>query len=221
MDVDDDAAVAAGVAEVVRRNGRLDAIVACAGFAAAGAVEHTDIDEARAEFETNFWGGVRLVQSALSHMRAQGQGRVVLMSSIGGAIGLPFQAFYSSSKFALEGYAESLAHEVRHFGISVTLVQPGNVATDFTANRRMAVRAASDDVYADALKRAIGVMEHDEANGCSADQVAAVVQRVVESRYPPRRVSVGKAGERVGLVAKRLLPFRVFEMAAKSSLGVS
>lgn len=221
VDVDDTESVTAGVAEVVRGHGRLDAIVPAAGFAVAGAVEHTGIDEARAEFETNFWGTARLVQAALPHLRARRGGRIVLMSSIGGAIGLPFQAFYSASKFALEGYAESLAYEVRPFGISVTLVQPGNAATDFTANRRMAARAATDDVYADALKLAIGVMERDEANGCTADHVAAAVQRVVRARRPPRRVSVGKAGERVGLVAKRLLPFSVFEKAAKSSLGVS
>ncbi len=182
MDVDDTESVTAGVAEVVRGHGRLDAIVPAAGFAVAGAVEHTGIDEARAEFETNFWGTARLVQAALPHLRARRGGRIVLMSSIGGAIGLPFQAFYSASKFALEGYAESLAYEVRPFGISVTLVQPGNAATDFTANRRMAARAATDDVYADALKLAIGVMERDEANGCTADHVAAAVQRVVARR---------------------------------------
>ena len=221
VDVDDTEAVTGGVAEVVRQHGRLDAVVASAGYALAGAVEHTGIDEARAEFETNFWGCVRLVQAALPHLRAQRGGRIVLMSSIGGAIGLPFQAFYSASKFALEGYAESLAYEVRPFGIAVTLVEPGNAATDFTANRRMAAKAAADDVYGDALKLAIDVMERDEANGCTADQVAAVVQRVVQARRPPRRASVGKAGERVGLVAKRLLPFSVFEKAAKSSLGVS
>jgi short-subunit dehydrogenase len=153
-------------------------------------------------------------------MRAQGGGRIVLMSSIGGVIGIPFQAFYSAGKFALEGLGEALAYEVAPLGVQVTLVQPGNVKTDFTASRRTAQAAGGDPVYGAALAKAVGLMERDEANGVPAADVAAVVRRVLESRRPPRRVSVGKAGERAGLLAKRLLPFRAFEAAAKTSLGV-
>jgi uncharacterized OsmC-like protein len=104
--------------------------------------------------------------------------------------------------------------------VHVTLVKPGNVKTDFTASRRMAQAAGGDPVYGAALTKAVGLMERDEANGVPAADVAAVVRTVLESRRPPRRVSVGKAGERAGLLAKRLLPFRAFEAAAKSSLGV-
>ena len=149
-----------------------------------------------------------------------GGGRIVLISSIGGAVAIPFQAFYSVSKFALEGLGEALAYEVAPFGIDVTLVEPGNVRTDFTANRKMADAARDDEVYKSALDTAVGVMERDEANGVAPDDVAAVVQKVLDARRPPRRVSVGKAGERIGILAKRVLPFRVFEAAAKSSLGV-
>jgi short-subunit dehydrogenase len=153
-------------------------------------------------------------------MRAQGGGRIVLMSSIGGVIGIPFQAFYSAGKFALEGLGEALAYEVAPLGVQVTLVQPGNVKTDFTASRRTAQAAGGDPVYGAALARAVGLMERDEMNGVPAADVAAVVRRVLESRRPPRRVSVGKASERAGLLAKRLLPFRAFEAAARTSLGV-
>ena len=106
------------------------------------------------------------------------------------------------------------------FGIDVTLVEPGNVRTDFTANRKMARAATEDVTYRTALDAAVGVMERDEANGVSPEDVAAVVQKALDSRRPPRRVSVGKSGERVGILAKRLLPHRVFEAAAKGSLGV-
>lgn len=219
MDVDDDDSVRAGVAGVLAAGGRIDALVAAAGWGLAGAVEHCPIEEAKAQLETNFWGCVRVVQRVLPAMRAQGGGRIVLMSSVGGVIGIPFQAFYSASKFALEGFGEALAYEVAPFGVHVTLVEPGNVRTDFTASRRMA-QAASDPVYDAALTKAVGVMENDEANGVPAADVAAVVRRVLESRRPPRRVSAGKASERVGLLAKRLLPYRAFEAAAKGSLGV-
>jgi NAD(P)-dependent dehydrogenase (short-subunit alcohol dehydrogenase family) len=220
MDVDDDASVRDGVASVIERHGRLDAVVAAAGWGLAGAVEHTAIDEAKAQVETNFWGAVRTVHAVLPQMRTQGGGRIVLVSSIGGVIGIPFQAYYSASKFALEGLAEAMAYEVAPFGIAVTLVEPGNVATDFTDSRRMARDSQSDDAYRAALAKAVGIMERDERNGVSPDDAAVTVQRVLDSRHPPRRVSVGKAGERVGLIAKRLLPYRVFEAAAKGSLGV-
>jgi NAD(P)-dependent dehydrogenase (short-subunit alcohol dehydrogenase family) len=197
MDVDDDDSVRTGVAGMLAGGGRIDALVAC-----------------------NFWGCVRVVQQVLPAIRAQGGGRIVLMSSIGGVIGIPFQAFYSAGKFALEGLGEALAYEVAPLGVQVTLVEPGNVKTDFTASRRTAQAASGDPVYGAAHTKAVGLMERDEANGVPAADVAAVVRRVLESRRPPRRVSVGKAGERAGLLAKRLLPFRAFEAAAKTSLGV-
>jgi NAD(P)-dependent dehydrogenase (short-subunit alcohol dehydrogenase family) len=220
MDVDQDAAVQAGVASIIEREGRIDALVAAAGWGIAGAAELTSIAEAKAQFETNFWGCVRVVQAVLPQMREQRQGRVVLISSIGGVIGIPFQAFYSASKFALEGFAESLAYEVAPFGVQVTLVQPGNIATDFTASRQRAVGGAGDLAYAAAMTKAVTLMERDEAAGAPALSVAVTVQRVLDASRAPRRVSVGKTGERAGLVAKRLLPFRMFEAAAKGSLGV-
>jgi NAD(P)-dependent dehydrogenase (short-subunit alcohol dehydrogenase family) len=220
MDVDQDESVAAGVADVLARHGRVDAVVASAGYGVAGAVEHTNVEEAKAQVETNFWGATRLVQQVLPAMRRQGGGRIVLISSIGGVVALPFQAFYSASKFALEGMGEALAYEVAPFNVTVTMVEPGNVKTDFTANRKMATDSVGDDTYRARLDKAINVMVRDENNGVDATAVAQVVQRVLDRRRPPRRVSVGKSGERVGILAKRLLPFRLFEAAAKGSLGV-
>ena len=126
MDVDDDDSVRAGVAGLLADGGRIDALVACAGWGLAGAVEQCTIAEAKAQLETNFWGCVRVLQQALPAMREQGSGRIVLMSSIGGLIGIPFQAFYSASKFALEGLGEALAYEVAPLGVHVTLVEPGS-----------------------------------------------------------------------------------------------
>jgi NAD(P)-dependent dehydrogenase (short-subunit alcohol dehydrogenase family) len=224
MDVDDDADVARGVDAVLQEHGRLDAVVASAGWGLAGPVETTPMAQAKRQLETNFWGVVRVVQCALPAMRRQGSGRLVLISSIGGLIALPFQAFYSASKFALEGYAEALAYEVAPFGVGVTLVEPGNIKTEFTAARRKVAGGPEGvDPYAAAADKAITLMERDEANGAPPDDVAIVVERVLSARRADRarrRVSVGKVGERVGIPAKRLLPHRVFERAAGSSLGV-
>jgi NAD(P)-dependent dehydrogenase (short-subunit alcohol dehydrogenase family) len=220
MDVDSDDQVTEGVAKVVQEHGGLDAVVACAGWGLAGPVESTPIDQAKEQFETNFWGSVRLVQAALPALRERGTGRIVLVGSLGGLIALPFQAFYSASKYAIEGYAEALAYEVAPFGIHVTVVEPGNIKTDFTAGRRRIPAAAGTDPYAAATEKAISVMERDERDGASPLVVVRVVQKVLRARKPPRRVSAGKAGERIGVIAKRVLPHRVFEAAAKGALGV-
>ena len=219
MDVDDDESVRVGVAGMLAQRGRIDALVAAAGWGLAGAAEQCTVAEAKAQLETNFWGCVRVVQQVLPSMRANGGGRIVLVRSIGGLIAIPFQAFYTASKFALEGFGEALACEVAPFGVQVTLVEPGNISTDFTASRRPAA-AGNGPLYGAAFAKALGVMERDEANGAPAATVATAVRRVLESPRPPRRVSAGKPAERAGLLAKRLLPFRVFQAGARGALGV-
>lgn len=220
MDVDDDVQVSRGVESVIAHSGHVDAVVACAGWGLAGPVENTPISSAKDQLETNFFGAARLVQAALPSMRAQGAGRIVLVSSLGGLIGLPFQAFYSASKFALEGYGEALAYEVEPFGIHVTLVEPGNFKTEFTAKRRDVSQPNGDDPYASAAAKAIAVMERDETNGAAPESVAKLVEHVLNAKRPPRRVSAGKMDERIGVIGKRLLPHRLFEKAARGSLGV-
>jgi NAD(P)-dependent dehydrogenase (short-subunit alcohol dehydrogenase family) len=219
MDVDSDESVAQAFGRIDAEHGELSAVLACAGWGLAGAAEQTPIADAMAQFNTNFWGAVRVVNAALPRLRARGGGHVVLMSSIGGILGIPYQAFYSASKFALEGYAESLAYEVAPFNIHVTLVEPGNFKTDFTGARKK-VEVASDDPYRAACEKAIAVMERDEIKGADPADVAKVVEKILQNANPPRRVSVGKFDERMGIMGKRLLPFRIFEKAAKGSLGV-
>jgi len=218
MDVDDDTSTADGVRQIVRDFDGIDAVVTCAGWGLAGSVEKTPIGVARAQIETNFFGTVRAVQAALPTLRER-HGRIVLMSSIGGVIGLPFQSYYSAGKFALEGWAEALAWEVKPFGVGVTLVEPGNFRTGFTGSRRT-VEVSGDDPYAEVSAAAIAKMETDELGGSDPRAVAEVVAKVLISSRPPRRLSVGPAGERVGVLAKRLLPNRLFEAASASSLGV-
>jgi NAD(P)-dependent dehydrogenase (short-subunit alcohol dehydrogenase family) len=220
MDVDSDSSVDAGFTTLLAEHDRLDAVVACAGWGLAGAVEETPIADARDQLETNFWGAVRVVQRALPVMRRQRGGRIVLISSIGGIVALPFQAFYSASKFAMEGYGEALAYEVAPFGIHVTMVEPGNVRTEFTERRRDVEFPGSERAYSSAVAKAIDTMAADEADGVAPERVATAVQRALESRRPPRRISVGKLDERIGIMAKRLMPYRLFEQAAKGSLGV-
>jgi len=218
MDVDDEHAVRAGVSEVLRRYGRIDALVAAAGWGLAGAAEFTPLDDAQALFETNFWGYVRVVQAVLPQMRAQHSGRIILISSIAGLVALPFEAYYGASKFAVEGFGESLGYEVAPFGITITLLKPATTATSF--NLRICTKADTQGVYATAAEKVIKVQQHGTANGVPPDRIAATVQRLLESRWPPRRRSAGRAWERSAVITKGIMPFRLFEAGSRKSLGV-
>ena len=219
MDVQDEASVSQGFADVLAEHGRLDAVIACAGWGLAGAAELTPLADAKAQLETNFWGVVRCVNAALPIFRRQGGGRVVIVGSIGGVIGIPYQAYYCASKYALEGYGESLAYEVEPFGVQVTIVQPGNILTEFTQQRRL-VSPSGDDPYQVAREKAIMTMERGEVNGADPLDVARAIERILHAKKQPRRVSVGKWSERLGVVAKRLMPFSLFERSVRGALGL-
>src|SRR5262245_29150488 len=124
LDVRNDASVKACVDAVLTRAGRLDVLINNAGHEMAGAVEELSLDESKAEFETNFFGVVRLVKAVLPIMRRQKQGRIINVSSLSGRTSIPFLGIYSASKFALEGYTEALRHEVKPFNIHVSLAEP-------------------------------------------------------------------------------------------------
>jgi NAD(P)-dependent dehydrogenase (short-subunit alcohol dehydrogenase family) len=214
MDVRSPDEVTRVVGQVIAEHGGLDAVVCCAGNGLAGPVETTPVPVAREQLETNFWGAVHAVAASLESLRLR-QGRVVLVSSVAGALGLPFQAYYSASKFALEGWAEALAWEVEPFGVRVTLVQPGNFRTGFTSARVTGVAAGCYQAAADA---AIGRMEHDEQHGPAPDAAAEAIVEVLEHPRPPLRRTVGLPQERAGVWARRFLPFWLFKRLARSAL---
>lgn len=217
LDVTDDASVAAGVAQVLQREGRIDVLVNNAGTSVVGAVEDTALAEARAQLETNFFGAVRLSQSVLPIMRVQGGGTIVNVSSIAGLIALPFQAFYSASKFALEGLSEALRYEVAPFGIRVVLIEPGDHQTGLTASRTRAARADAGSPYAKAFESALSVTERDEQAGPPPDAVARVVRRAVNSRSPALRYRVGPFMQRSAVTLKHVLPETAFASIVRST----
>jgi NAD(P)-dependent dehydrogenase (short-subunit alcohol dehydrogenase family) len=210
LDVTSDESVAGAVGIVLACEGRIDAVVNNAGFGLAGAVESTSIEEAREQLETNFLGTMRVCRAVLPVMRQQGAGRILNVSSIAGLIGIPFQALYSASKFAVEGFTEALRMEVAPFGIRVVLIEPGDFRTGFTASRRMA-RGAGAEAYAARQAKALAVMEHDETNGATPEAVGRLVHRIIRMRSPRARYSVGPVSEKFALALKRFAPARLFE----------
>jgi NAD(P)-dependent dehydrogenase (short-subunit alcohol dehydrogenase family) len=210
MDVDDGVSVQAGVAHLLDEAGGVDVVINCAGFGIAGAIEETAIDEAKAQFETNLFGVLRVCQAVLPTMREQRQGRIINISSIAGIIGTPFQGLYSASKFALEGLSETLSAEVAPFRIQVVVVEPGDFQTEFTSRRRTTRGTGPGSPYHASFQRALRVIEADETGGGHPDQVARLVERIVRKRRPRLRYAVGPVAERLAAFLRPLVPGRWF-----------
>ena len=189
-DVTDEAQVNAAVAEILRREGRIDILINNAGFGISGAIEFTPPQEARRQFDVNFFGMVNMNHAVLPVMRQQGGGRIVNMSSVAAPIAIPFQAYYSASKAAVRTYTLALASEVRPFGIEVCVIMPGDIATGFTAARHKS--CDGDDVYHGRIARSVAVMEHDEQTGMSAQFAGQFVARRATQKHPKLICTMGR-----------------------------
>lgn len=167
VDVTDEVRVQAVVERILAECGRIDILVNCAGFGISGAVEFTELRDARRQFDVNFFGMVNVNKAVLPVMRKQGSGRIVSVSSVAAVAHIPFQTFYSASKAAIESYTCALANEMRPYGITVTAAQPGDIRTGFTDARKKL--CAGDDVYGGRISRSVGEMEKDERKGMSPE----------------------------------------------------
>ena len=178
-DVTDETSVTAAVERVIAAEGRIDVLINNAGFGISGAAEFTPVEEAQRQLDVNFWGMVRVTRAVLPYMRRQGSGRIVHTSSVAAVTPIPFQAYYSVSKAAINSFTMSLANEVRPFGISVCAVMPGDTRTGFTDARQR--RFDGDEEYGGRIARSVGKMEKDERNVVSPEAVGAVLARAALS----------------------------------------
>ena len=208
------------MAAVLGEQGRIDALVNNAGAGYAGALEDTSLEEARAQFETNFFGMHRLCRAVLPAMRAQRGGGIVNMSSLGGFVSVSFQGFYCASKFAVEAYSEALRMEVRPFGIHVSMIEPGDYATGFTASRRMVAGAGGGSAYAERCRRAVEQMAQDESGNTGIGPVMRKVLAVLEASNPGLRNPVASAVQRVLVALRPVMPESVFKYVMMSTYGI-
>jgi len=211
MDVTSDESVEQGIQWILNQERQIDIVVNNAGYGLAGAVEDTELEEAKAQLETNFFGVVRVCRAVLPGMRQQNGGYIINISSIGGLVGIPFQGFYSASKFALEGLTESLRIEVQPYGIKVVLIEPGDFNTDLTINRRKAKAAELGSVYQSKFTKALGVMEADEMHGPSPERIGFLLERIITTKSPRLRYITGPASEKLTKELKKFLPPDIFE----------
>jgi NAD(P)-dependent dehydrogenase (short-subunit alcohol dehydrogenase family) len=194
LDVTDDKSVADAIDVIGNRHRTIDVLVNNAGYEHHGAVEDLSMEEIKAQFETNFFGPVRVMKAVLPMMRRQRSGTIVNVSSIGGIIGVPLNSAYVGSKFALEGFSESMKYELENFGIRIILIEPGAVKTNYLENSKQALKAMDpDSPYVEFSKKVSeGVREKfKEGRSSSPKQVAEVILSAIKSEKPDTRYLIG------------------------------
>ncbi len=203
LDVTDEESTRQAIDTVMSEDNRIDILVNNAGYSLVGALEQLSMDEIKEEFETNFFGIIKLIQRVLPMMRKQRSGRIINVSSLAGIIGLPLASAYVSSKFALEGLSESLMYEVQDFGISVILIEPGVIKTNFINNLKIgkqiitsengSVNTSSADLpYAEITQKRISAFKPRFEKGSSPKDVADTILEAVTSDKPKFRYIVGR-----------------------------
>src|SRR3954447_21094975 len=217
MDVTDDASMVAGVERIIAEHGRMDVLVTNAGYGSYGAVEDVPIDEARRQFEVNVFGLARLTQLVTPHLRAQGSGRIINVSSIGGKFYEPLGAWYHATKFAVEGFSDSLRIELAPYGIQVVIIEPGPIRTEWnTISRESLVEVSRGTAYEEQAEKVRARMEKaDQPMSSSGPEVVArkIVKAATTSRPKPRYPVGRGAGTILG--ARRVLPDRAFDVIVK------
>lgn len=216
LDVTSDESVAAVVTEVIRRAGRIDVLVNNAGFGVAPAgAEESSIEQARSIFDTNFFGLIRMTRAVVPHMRQQRSGRIVNIGSVLGFVPMPYGALYAATKHAIEGYSESLDHELRTWGIRVSVIEPAYTKTPFDAN------FLEPDAKLDAYREARAVVRNRVnevmATATEPSVVAEVVLKAAVAARPKLRYPAGALASRLQLL-RRFMPAGVVDAALRKDL---
>lgn len=201
--------------QIISEQGRIDVLINNAGMGIGGALELATEQEVNIQMNTNFFGIVNMCKVVLPYMRKARKGKIINISSIGGVIGIPYQGFYSASKFAVEGYSEALALEVHPFHIKVCVVEPGDFTTGFTDNRNISELTKQNADYAESFLKSLKIIEKAERKGCHPRKLGAAICRIVERKNPPFRTKVGPWMQVLFAKSKKWLPDAAMQYALR------
>lgn len=219
LDVTDDASVEAAVAQLLRLEGRIDLLVNNAGFGLApAAAEESSIEQAKAIFDTNFLGIVRMTRAVVPHMRRQGVGRIINIGSILGVVSVPYVALYVASKHAVGGYSQALDHELRTHGVRVVVIEPGYTKTAFESNSLEA--DAKLDLYEEIRVKVTKVVNQAMATAEGPDVVADVVLKAARADRPKLRYTAGKAAAQLQFM-RRFAPAGVLDTGIRKAMQLA
>jgi NAD(P)-dependent dehydrogenase (short-subunit alcohol dehydrogenase family) len=210
LDVTDANSVQNVVQTVLQNNGRIDMLVNNAGFALGGFIEEVSMDDWRRQMETNFFGLVAVTRAVLPIMREQKQGLIINLSSVSGLSGFPGYAPYAASKFAVEGFTESLRHEMSSFGVRVVLVEPGAYRTPIWNKGLGEIQRSDDSPYKEKLDAVLRYSQQAGETAPDPQEVADLIAHIARMRAPRLRYALGK-GSRLLIIGKLLLPWKWLE----------
>lgn len=209
MDVTDEQSIAASVQELLKKVDTLDVLICNAGMGISGPIETTPFEYIEKQMNTNFFGTLRVLRAFLPYMREKG-GKIFVIGSMAGRAGIPFQGFYSASKFALEGLIESLRYELKGFPVQVSIIEPGDFKTGFTGSRIK--YETENDPYYEKCKTAVSIMEHDEQHGANSIVLAQLLYKLATTTKTLKvRYSVGMFFQKFAMFLKRILPCNLYE----------
>ena len=214
-DVTSDESVHTAVGQVLAKAGRIDLLVNNAGVGLIAGAEESSLEQAKSLFDVNLFGVFRMTKAVLPTMRRQGSGRIVNISSVMGLIPAPFMALYAASKHALEGYSESLDHEIRATGVRVVLVEPAYTRTSFEGNVYQADQQL--DVYQAARTNAEGVLRDEMKTADTPELVANAVVKAATEANPNRRYAAGRMARQVSLL-RRFVPAAAFDKSLRKQM---
>jgi NAD(P)-dependent dehydrogenase (short-subunit alcohol dehydrogenase family) len=210
MDLTDPESIKKAVHLVLQNEGRIDILINNAGMHTGGAIETSPIEHIKLQMDTNFLGMVYMLRELLPAMREQHSGTIINFSSIGGLMGLPFQAFYSASKFAIEGLSEALRMEIKPFNIKVVVINPGDFRTNNTINRRNYLAKSANDPYVEQFAKSLSIIEKDEIEGWPPEVLAKKLVKIVEKKNPRSQYIIASFEQKLAVVLKKILPVNWF-----------
>ncbi len=221
MDVNDAQSVKEGIMRVLKNEGRIDAVINCAGTGMIGAFEDTTVEEAKRQFETNFFGIHRVCKEVIPVMRNQASGYLIMISSLAGLSAYPFLGFYSASKFALEGLSEAIRMEVKPFGIKVVLIEPGTFRTNLSSSSVRTKDSLAKTTYKRRLENALDMTFRYEAKAPDLIIIPRLIDRIIKSKTSPKlRYKTGLFSEKFGVFLKKILPYKLYEYIMMKTIGI-
>ncbi len=215
LDVTDEVSVQWAIDQIIEQQGRIDVVVNNAGVGSVGAVEKTPIHDIKKSYEVNVFGVVRVCQAVLPHMRRQKSGMIINVSTLGSMVGMPFRAFYSSSKAAMDLVTETLRLEVEPFGIQACTVHPGDIRTNI-AEHRIVSTDLDDEAYGKTIKTAFDQMNSTVDRGKDPALFGPYIEKIIESKKIKSNYYVGTFTELLGIKLKNFLPAHLYEKILKS-----
>lgn len=211
VDVTDPSSIEQAVNQIYSKHGRIDVLINNAGMGIGGALELATKDEVALQMNTNFFGVVNMCKAVLPFMRKVQKGKIINISSIAGVMAVPYQGFYSASKFAIEGYSEALALELHPFHIKVCLVEPGDFKTGFTASRNISTATLNDSDYGGRFTKVLALIEKAENQGSNPILLGKAICKIVEKKSPSFRTLVGPLEQILFARVKNYLPNKLVQ----------